>query len=146
MGLNLKFASFIVVVLISVVPLHCYAENWVQFHHEKWSQKSGQQNKKLNFSNRYYYDAENLVRTASGDISLWIKVVSDNDSYYVKKGSPRSETLFKQAHLWCKHKKYEIVHDDGGDTGLNESMGEEIKPGSYYEKLYNAVCEQQGSR
>jgi hypothetical protein len=135
-----KIRSYFAALAIVFLPLSVYAENWIEFHQEKWSQKSGKQNKKLTFFNRYYYDAESLAATASGDITLWTKEVSDNDKYYVKKGTPKSETLFRQVHLWCKMKRYEVIQADSGDGGANESMSEEIKSGSYYESLHKAVC------
>lgn len=138
--MRIKLGSSFTAIAIVFLPLMAYAENWIEFHQEKWSQKSGKLNKKLTFLNRYYYDAESLVTPPSGDITLWVKEVSDNDKYYVKKGNPQSETLFRQVHLWCKTKRYEVIQADLDDGGANESMSEEIKSGSYCESLHNSVC------
>lgn len=138
MGIRLKI--YLLAVMIILLPLLSYAENWIEFHTEKWNQKSGKVKKKLNFSDRYYYDSETMVRLPSGDITLWVKEISDNDKYYVKKGAPQNETLYRQVHLWCSLKRYQIIQADVED-GANETMSEEIKPGSYYEKLYKVVCE-----
>ena len=131
---------FFPALLIVFMPLSSFAESWIEFHNEKWSNKSGKLKKKLTFSNRYYYDAGSVVRTPAGDMTLWVKEISDNDRYYVKKGVPQSETLFRQVHLWCKLKRYQIIQADV-DDGANETMSEEIAAGSYYDKLYKAVCE-----
>ncbi len=138
--MSIKLGRFFIFIVIVFLPLMVYAENWIEFHQEKWSQKSGKLNKKLTFFNRYYYDAESLVTTPSGNITLWIKEISDNDKYYVKKGTPQSETLFRQVHLWCKMKRYEIIQAEVDYGGANESMSEEIKSGSFYESLHRAVC------
>ena len=136
----------LVTIMLVALPLTTFAENWVGFHREEWSQKSGKLKRKLNFSSRYYYDVESLVRTAAGDAILWVKEVSDNDKYYVKSGNPQSETTFRKVHLWCKTKKYEIIQADEESVILNESMSEEIKPDSSYEKLYYAGCAGKGGR
>lgn len=135
-----RLRLFLIAAVLVSLPALVNAENWVEFHTEKWSQKSGKLRKKLSFTNRYYYDDSSLVKTASGDLTLWVKEVADNDKYYVKKGNPESETLFRQVHLWCKLKRYEVIQADIDDGGANESMSEEIKSGSYYERLYKAVC------
>lgn len=141
-----KVKIFLVTNMIVALPLMAFAENWIEFHQEKWSYRSGKLNRKLKFSNRFYYDAQSLARTSSGDVNLWVKEVSANDKYYVKGGDSDSETIFRKIHLWCGIKKYEIVQADEEDVVLNESMGEEIKPGSSYEKLYFAGCVNKSSR
>jgi len=135
---NLKL--FLLTNMIVALPVMAFAENWIEFHQEKWSHKSGKLNRKLKFSNRYYYDAQSLVKTSSGDVNLWVKEVADNDSYYVRSGNPQSETIFRKIHLWCGVKKYEILQADEEDIVLNELIGEEIRPESSYEKLFLAGC------
>lgn len=131
---------YCVAIAIVTLPVLAQAENWVEFHTEKWSRTSGKLSKKLYFSNRYSYDAESLVKGSSGDITLWVKEISANDRYYVKKGSPQSETVFRKIHLWCRLKRYEVIQVDSDEDGANELLSEEIKAGSYYERLYQAVC------
>jgi hypothetical protein len=131
--------SFLVVAIVMLSTL-AHAEKWIDFHTEKWSRTSGKLNMKLMFANRYSYDAESIVRTASGDITLWIKEVSENDRYYVKKGAPRSETVFRKVHVWCRLQRYEVIQGDTDEDGANELLSEAIKAGSYYEKLHRAVC------
>jgi hypothetical protein len=130
---------FLAVTLVTV-SVTVYAENWIDFHTENWSRKSGKTGKKLHFSNRYSYDVESLVTSSSGDITLWVKEVSDNDRHYVKKGAPQSETVFRKVHVWCRLKRYEVIQVDSEEEGANELLSEEIKAGSYYEKLHKTVC------
>jgi len=132
-------AYFIALAVVSLSTL-VHAENWVDFHTEKWNRKSDLSSKKLIFSNRYYYDAESMVKTSAGDVTLWIKVVSDNDRYYVKKGAPQSEAVYRKIHVWCALKRYEVIQEDSETDGPNELLSEEIVNGSYYERLYKAVC------
>jgi len=130
---------FLAVVFVTLAQM-TYAESWIDFHTEKWSRKSGKSGRKLLFSNHYFYDAESIKRSSSGDVTLWIKVISDNDKYYVKKGAPQSETVYRNVHLWCSLKRYEVIQIDTDTDGANELLSEEIKNGSYYEGLFNAVC------
>jgi len=81
-----------------------------------------------------------MVKTSAGDVTLWIKVVSDNDRYYVKKGAPQSEAVYRKIHVWCALKRYEVIQEDSETDGPNELLSEEIVNGSYYERLYKAVC------
>jgi len=131
---------FIVAIVIVSLPAFAHAETWINFHAEKWSRTSGKLGKKLNFANRYFYDAASIVITAPGDITLWIKEISENDRYYVKKGAPKSETVFRKVHVWCALKRYEVIQADTEEEGANELLSEEIKAGSYYEMLHKAVC------
>ena len=131
---------FIVTIAIVSLPAFAYAENWINFHTEKWSRTSGKLSRKLNFTNRYFYDAASIVRTVSGDITLWIKEISENDRYYVKKGAPKSEIVFRKVHVWCTLKRYEVLQADTEEEGANDLLSEEIKAGSYYEMLHKAVC------
>jgi hypothetical protein len=94
----------------------------------------------LLYANRYYYDAESRVIAPSGDMTLWIKETSYNDKLYVRRGAPENETVFRRVHLWCAKKKYEILHADTDDDRPNELISEKILPGSYYERLHQAVC------
>lgn len=135
--LSLFFLAVTAVVFSATV----YAENWIEFHTEKWSRRSGKTGKQLLFSNRYSYDAESLVKSSSGDFTLWVKEVSDNDRHYVKKGAPQSETVFRKVHVWCTLKRYEVIQEDTDEDGANELLSEEIKAGSYYEKLHKTVCQ-----
>jgi hypothetical protein len=130
----------VVAGLIGLLPLAGFAETWVEFHSEKYDYKSQKMKKKLNFRNRFYYDADSLKRTAGGDAAVWVKEESMTDKYYVKKGAPSSEDIIKKVHLWCGAGKYEILTSDEDDAGSAET-GEKVVPGSMYEKLSKAVCE-----
>lgn len=122
------------------LPIQVQAENWIEFHTEKWSQKTGKQKKKLLYTNRYFYDAESRVTAPSGDISLWVKEISYNDTLYVRKGAPESETVFRKVHLWCNAGRYQILQADTDDGRPNEVISEAVKPGSYYDRLQKAIC------
>src|SRR6185369_3216216 len=121
--------------LITLFSTSVSAESWVEFHSEKWNYKSQKVKRKLNFRNRFYYDADSLKRSASGDVDVWVKEDSMNDGYYVGKGVPSSEAIIKKMHLWCGAGKYEIVTLDE-DAGTNVAMGEEVIPGSLNDKLF----------
>jgi len=136
-------ACFIAVSIV-MLSTSAYAENWIDFHTEKWKRKSGKTSEKLLFCNRYYYDADSLVKTASGNVTLWVKVISDNDKFYVKKGVPLSEAVYQKVHIWCALKRYEVLQADINTDGPTEVLSEEIKNGSYYEKLYKSVCNSGG--
>jgi len=135
------FLSAIAIVSLSTLV---HAESWIDFHTEKWSRKAEMSGKKLLFSNRYFYDAESMVKTSAGDVTLWIKVISANDKYYVKKGVPQSEVVYRKVHVWCALKRYEVIQTDTAADGPNELLSEEIRSGSYYERLYKAVCNVNG--
>ncbi|NVN98203.1 MAG: hypothetical protein HXX17_02690 [Geobacteraceae bacterium] len=109
----------------------------MEFHKEKWTQKSGKSGKKLICSNRYFYDSESLVKSKSGNITLCVKEISES---FANKKSAEGETLYRQVYLWCKLKRYEVMQSETDGDDMNESMSEEIKPGTYYEKLHQAVC------
>jgi len=138
MGIILRvfFGAAVIISFATTV----YSENWIDFHTEKWSRKSVKTGKALLFSNLYFYDAESLVKTSSGDVTLWIKVISDNDRFYVKKGAPQSEAVYRKVHVWCALKRYEVLQGDTDTDGPTEVLSEEVKSGSYYEKLYKSVC------
>jgi hypothetical protein len=131
---------FLVTLTVAGLATGARGEEWIDFHTEKWSRASGKLGRKLHFSNRYSYDAASIIRTGSGDLTLWIREISDNDSYYVKKGAPKNETVFRRVHVWCKLKRYEVLQADTFTEGANELLSEEITAGSYYERLHAAVC------
>ena len=126
-------------VFVGIFPLENSAETWVEFHSEKWNYKSQKVKKKLNFRNRFYYDADSLKRSAIGDVDVWVKEDSMNDRYYVGKGVPSSEAIIKKMHLWCGAGRYEILTPDE-DAGTNVAMGEEVIPGSLNDKLFKTLC------
>lgn len=129
-----------VYVLLLLAPLECRAENWVEFHTENWQYRSKKLKKKLTFKNRFYYDADTLKITNSGQADVWVKEVAMNDRYYVGKGVPTTEDIFKSIHIWCAAGKYEIVTPETEGAGLDEMNGEEARPGSMYYRLLNSVC------
>jgi len=134
----LKFTAYM--ALTFILPLTASAETWVEFHSEKWNYNSQKVKKKLNFKNRSYYDADSLKRSSAGDVDVWVKEVSMNDRFYVGKGVSSSEEILKQMHFWCAAKKYEIIVADEADEGMSEVLGEEVTPGSLYDKLFGIVC------
>ena len=138
MATILRYAVY--AALLGIFPLESSAETWVEFHSEKWNLKSQKMKKKLDFQSRAYYDIDSLKRSAEGDVDVWVKEVSTNDGYYVGKGVPSSEEIFKKMHLWCGAGKYEIITPDAEDAGTNLAMGEEVMPGSLNDKLFRAAC------
>src|SRR6185369_11018575 len=131
-----KFLRYAVcAALLGLFPLESSAETWVEFHSEKWNYKSQKVKKKLKFRTRSYYDADSLKRSPSGDVDVWVREVSMPDRYYVGKGVPESEEILKQMHFWCGARKYEVMTPDVEGAGMNETLGEEVKAGSLYEKL-----------
>lgn len=143
MRIILKSAAVFSVTFLLLLPHVVFpAERWVEFHKEKWTQKSGKSGKKLAFTNRYFYDPESLIKSKTGNIMLSVKEISESErSSAIKKG-PESETLFRQVYLWCNLKRYEVLQSDIDVGEMNESMSEEIKSGTYYEKLHLAVCKE----
>lgn len=115
-------------------------EQWHEFHREKWHYKSAKLKKKLQVVNIHYYDADSLRRSDEGDVSLWVKELSKNDRYYVGKGEPAQETIYKNVRIRCPLKKYEILTEDGVEFESLDSMSEAIAPGSVYDKLHAIVC------
>lgn len=128
-------------LILFCAPGGAYGERWLEFHAEKWNYKSEKLNKKLQFKNVYYYDADNLLRGKNGDVTVWVKESLANDSYYVRKGAPAQETIYKNIRISCRSKGYEIVSADGGEAEYSESMGDAITPGSCYDQLQSIVCE-----
>jgi hypothetical protein len=139
MAIFLRYAVYTALILL--FPLTASAETWVEFHSEKWNYKSQKVKKKLNFKNRFYYEADSLKRSAAGEVDVWVKEVSMNDRYYVGKGTPSSEEILKLMHFWCAAGKYEIIVANEEDAGTNEALGEEVKTGSLYDRLFNIVCD-----
>jgi len=121
-------------------PSASHAEKWIEFHAESWSHQSKKLKRKLHFSTHSYFDADSISRTATGDVTVWIRDVSRNDRFYVKKGVPASEVVYKQILLRCRTQKYEVMLDEGAEIDGQESLGEDIKSGSVYDKLYRKVC------
>jgi hypothetical protein len=138
MGRFLRYA--VCALMVGIFPLASSAETWVEFHSGTWNYKSQKLKKKLKFRNSSYYDADSLKRSAAGDVDVWVKEVSMNDRYYVGKGVPSSEDTFKKIHLWCGAGKYEILTSDAEEAGANEAVGEEVVPGTMYDKLFRTVC------
>ena len=133
-------------ILILTAMLLCglanesFAGKWVEFHSEAWSHASHRLNKKINCSSKSYYDDSSLKRDAKGNVSVWTRDVSRNDRFYIGKGIPETEVVYKQILLRCKANKYEVILGDESDVEAQESVSEEIRSGSVYEKLYRRVC------
>jgi len=43
-------------------------------------------------------------------------------------------------HFWCTAKKYEIIDANEEVAGMSEALGEDVRPGSLYDKLISSVC------
>jgi len=134
------FRGLCLTVFIVSFPSLALAETWIEFHTEQWSQKSGKQKKKLRYTNRYFYDAASRVTSQSGEVTLWVKEIAYNDTLYVKKSDPESETVYRMVHLWCSAGLYQVLQADTDEGRPNEVLSETIKPGSYYDRLQQAVC------
>jgi hypothetical protein len=124
-------------------PDSAHCERWVEFHGEKWNFNSEKLNKRLKFRNIFFYDADHLARGKNGDVTVWIKEVTNNDKFYVGRGAPEQETTYNQIRIRCSAKKYLVLVDDGSDSEYTDTMSEDIVPGSYYDKLSSAVCKPQ---
>jgi hypothetical protein len=131
---------FLVAVQICALTDDSFAEKWVEFHSESWNHASHRLNKKLRCSSKSYYDDTSLKRDANGNVSVWTRDVSLNDRFYVGKGIPEKEVVYKQILLRCKTNKYEVILGDGSDIETQETVSEEIRSGSVYEKLYRLIC------
>lgn len=127
-------------VSLFIAPGSVWPEQWVGFHTETWSHNSVKLKKKLHFSSHSYFDADSISRAANGDVTVWIRDISHNDRYYVGKGVAEKEVVYKQVHLRCNSGRYEVLLGDGGVPEGEETVSEEIKPGSAYEKLFKRVC------
>lgn len=128
---------------LCLIPSQVLAEKWVEFHRESWSHYSVKLKRKLHFTNYFYYDADSLIRSANGDATVLIRDISHNDRFYVGKGIPEKEVVYKQILLKCMSRKYEVVLEDLGDSAETESAGEEIIAGSVYDKLFSRICTSQ---
>lgn len=117
------------------------AETWVDFHSERWSFYSQKLQKKLDFANRYFYDSDSVRRSGNGELRVWVKEVSDNDRFYVGKGNPQKETSFRHLHLWCSKRKFMVLMGEES-VEQDESLSEEISPGTQFAMLYDRLCPQ----
>lgn len=133
-------ASLFLSATLFLAPSQVFAEKWVEFHRESWSHHSAKLKKKLHFSNYFYYDADSLSRSANGDVTVMIRDISHNDRFYVGKGIPEKEVVYKQILLKCMPRKYEVILEESDDSDAPESTGEEIITGSVYDKLFSRVC------
>lgn len=133
-------ASLFLATALLLVPCQSFAEKWLEFHRESWSHYSAKLKKKLHFSNYFYYDADSLSRSANGDVTVLIRDVSHNDRFYVGKGIPEKEVVYKQILLKCMSRKYEVILEEGNGSEAPETIGEEIPAGSVYAKLFSRVC------
>jgi hypothetical protein len=128
-------------MLLLAVPVSLYAEKWVDVYSETWLYQSSKSRKKLNYRSDYAYDADNLQKSLAGNVTVWLREVADVAGKTKGKKIPERETTFKKVHFWCAAKKYEIISADESEGGLVEAMGEEVRPGTIYEKLYDACCD-----
>lgn len=138
--MRFNVAALLLAICFCGAPRQVCAEKWLKFHAESWHHSSQKLKKKLRFSNYSYYDIDSIKKSGNGDISLWIKDVSHNDKFYVGKGVPENEVVFKQVLLRCSSRKYEVMLGDDEEAGLQEMVSDEIKTGSVYEKLFKKVC------
>lgn len=135
-----RFGLVVSIVFALWLPNSLSAENWVEFHKERWQQKSGKGRKRLSYCNHYFYDSDSVAINPEGDVTLWVREVAENDRFYTKKGAAESEVLYRQVYLWCKNDRYQILGADGEESRANEQLSEEIRQGTYYEKLRDLVC------
>lgn len=133
--------SLVLSFCLFLVSGEACAERWVEFHTESWSHYSRKLKKKLYFSTISHFDADSLSRSENGDVSVEIRDISRNDRFYVGKGIPEKEVVYKRILLRCVTRKYEVVVEDGAGTETHESVGDEIKAGSVYDKLHRKVCD-----
>lgn len=138
--MKFSMVSFLVAVGMSVTPCSVHAEKWLEFHTEVWSHSSQKLKKNLHFSTASYYDADRIKRTANGDVTVWIRDISQNDKFYVGKGVPEKEVVYKQIRLRCNTRKYEVILEEDNAVELQETANEEIRSGSVYEKLFTILC------
>lgn len=132
--------SFIAVILVSLLPVSASAEKWVEFHSESWSSGSEKLGRDLLFCSRHYYDAENVKAVGNRGFLISIREISQNDRFYVDKGIPEKEAVYKQILLDCDARRYEVLLEGDFDAAANEASGDEIKTGSMYDKLSILVC------
>lgn len=139
-NMKTKYALLLIVFCLLQEPPASHAEKWIEFHAESWTHQSKKHKRKLHFSTHSYIDTDSISRTATGDVTVWIRDISRNDRFYVRKGDPASEVVYKQILMRCKAQKYEVMLDEGAETDGQESIGEDIKSGSIYDKLYRKLC------
>lgn len=140
MRISTQSAIALTLVLLPYLTVSASAENWIEFYKEQWTQKSTKAKKKLAFSNCYYYDIDSQITRPSGIITLWVKEISATDRIIAKKGDLEKEALVRQVNLWCKLKRYEVIPGEASVVEVNEKMSDEIRSGTYYEKLHQTVC------
>lgn len=140
MNLKHPVIPLLMAAILCILPCEVPAGNWVEFHAESWSHSSQKLKKQLRCSSQSFYDATNIKRDANGDVFVWTRDISRNDRFYVGKGVPEKEVVYKQVLLRCKTRKYEVILGNDSEAETQETVSEEIKSGSAYEKLYNKVC------
>lgn len=115
------------------------AENWVDFHSERWSFYSQKLQKKLYFKNRFFYDSDSVRSSGKDELRVWVKEISDNDRFYVGKGNPAKETSFRHLQLWCEKRRFMLIVGEA-PVAQDESLSEEISPGTQFAVLYDRLC------
>lgn len=129
-------------MLLLLHSVTLFAEDWVEYHSDKWHYKSANVRKKLKFKSCYSYDVDTVKITAKGDVRVWVREITGNDSYYVGKGAAEQEVLYKRIYLWCGLQKFEIISDGDSEGGELQEMSDPIIPGSANEKLYLKLCKE----
>ncbi len=135
-----RFALATFLAISVLLPGSAFCDKWTEFHTEKWDFKSEKLNRNLQFRNSYFYDADSMLRSKNGDVTAWVKELAENDRYYVSKGVPVQETIFRKILIRCSLNRYEILLEDEVEAEKSESMSEDIKAGTYYERLQAALC------
>lgn len=125
---------------VFILPLTASAERWVEFHSESWGSHSEKLGRNLTFSTRHYYDADTLKRGARNDLLVAVREVSRNDKYYVEKGIPENEAVYKRILLDCDSGRYEVLMEGDYEAESNLTDGDKIVQGSMYDKLFTVVC------
>lgn len=139
--MQLSGKSITAAIILLCSPAYVCGERWVEYHFETWSYQSEKLNRKLTFSNYYYFDIDSLKRNSDGDTNVRLREVSQNDRFYVGKGAPAKEAVYKEVHVRCSVKRYEVLVE-GDEAETHESMSEPITPGSMYERLFARVCKE----
>ncbi len=127
-------------VCLGLLPCGAHGERWVEFHAETWSQFSQKLKKNLQFSSHSYFDDDRIRRSADGEVTVWIRDVTHNDKFYVGKGIPEKEVVYKQVVLRCMSRRYAVILGENGDVEVQETASEEVRAGSAYDKLFNRLC------
>lgn len=144
--MRLNSRSFMTILLLSFLPSLALAERWVEFHSESWSSRSEKLGRDLQFGNRHYFDADNLKSGVNREILVPIREISQNDRFYVDKGVPEREAVYKKILLNCDARRYEVLLEGDYEAGTNEASGDEIKTGSLYDKLFVLVCKEKNEK